>query len=89
VCWLSLRIPLKNGGVLWWYHNDITRDDYEKKVSGLAANQYTENALRIEHGLPLRIVYPILVKTLIGTMKWEEAIKIFPDYTLPQYPATR
>lgn len=54
----------------------------------LHANEpFTENALRLEHGLPLRIEYR--TPYIIGTIKWDDALDMFTDFNLPKYPKTQ
>ena len=77
----------KKGGFLFWAHNDIRRSDYKEKMR-FDVYRYTENALRTEQGLPLRISYILSASSphRLGMMAWDEMLEIFPDYSFPKYP---
>ena len=62
-----------------------TRNDYGDIVR-FSATAYSENALRIEHGLPLRIAYEPKSKNNIASVKWDVAMGIFTDFEFPKYP---
>jgi hypothetical protein len=47
------------------------------------ANRITENALRAEHALPLRIEYKSPDE--VATIPWNDFIEMFPDFVFPVY----
>ena len=72
-------------GMLWWRRHNVTRSDYGEMV-GFSSTVFSENALRVEHGLPLRIAYGRRAGDLIARVNWNEAMGIFPEFRFPVYP---